>query len=120
MREEIAREYLMKKCKKYEDKIYDAEIRLTVLKGFDIALSIYFYMITIILLAYFIGNNIPKDTNPTELLSMFIALELLFTIVFYSLNLTIIRYLVFGKQYRIKHYYEKRYKEAREWIFNSE
>lgn len=116
MSEQIAREYLIKKCKKYEDKIYDAEIRLTVLKGFDVALSIFFYMLTIIWLASFIGNNIPKDTNPTELLSMFIALELLFTIVFYALNLTIIRYLVFGKQYRIKKYYEKRYNEAKEWI----
>lgn len=116
MSEQIAREYLIKKCKEYEDKIYDAEIRLTVLKGFDVALSIFFYMITIIWLSSFIGNNIPKDTNPTELLSMFIALELLFTIVFYALHITIIRYMVFRKQYHIKKYYEKRYKEAREWI----
>lgn len=31
-------------------------------------------MVNEIWLASFIGNNIPKDTNPTELLSMFIAL----------------------------------------------
>ena len=116
MSEQIAREYLMKKCKKYKDKVYDAEIRLTVLKGFDVALSVCFYVMTLLWLANFIGNNAPECINPKDLILSFFVVQLGLAIVFYALNLTIIRYLVFGKQYRIKHYYEKRYKEAREWI----
>lgn len=113
MREEIAREYLSKKCKKYEDKIYGAELRIQILKGLDVALSICFYIITIISLAYFIGNNTPKDTNLETLLSSFVAIQLILIPVFYLLHITIIRYLVFGRYYHMKKYYENRYKEAK-------
>lgn len=108
MSEQIAREYLIKKCKKYEDKIYDAEIRLTVLKGFNIALSVCFYILAVLSLVSFIGNKSPKDIDPEFLISSFFVIQLGLAIVFYALHITIIRYVVFGKQYRIKKYYEKK------------